>query len=158
MFGFLAHDGPQALAAAARVLRPGGRIVVETQSITQTMGTLFPASPLGARRILRRPRSHHLHRVLTEGYQPYDPAHYAHWEFRFWRPAEIERAARSVGLRPVDRMAVGAGVGLHADFLRVVHRDPIAWRNLLRTEETVGRWVEMWGGGAAFLLAAERPR
>lgn len=158
VFGFLARDGPLALREAARVLRPDGVVVVETQSATQAMGALFPESPRGARQILRRPKHHYLDRVLAEGYQPFDPPRGANWEFRYWRPAEIDRAVRAAGFRTEDRMAVGAGVGLHAEVVRLLRRDRTAWRNLVRTEERVGRWEEVHGGGATFLLAATRRR
>ncbi len=158
VFGFLAHDGAATLREAARVLRPGGRVVVETQSLTQAIGSLLPGAPAAARRILRTPRTHHLRRILDRGDQPLDPAHLANWEFRYWRPAEIEAAVRAAGFEPIDRLSVGAALGLHETVLRAVRRDRRAWRNLLETEEQVGRWPEIAGGGATFLLAAVRGR
>lgn len=156
VFGFLAHDGPATLREAARVLRPGGRVVVETQSLTQAIGSLLPGAPAAARRILRAPRTHYLRRILERGDQPLDPAHLANWEFRYWRPAEIEAAVRAAGFEPTDRLSVGAGLGLHETVLRAVHRDRRAWQNLLEFEEEVGRWPEIAGGGATFLLAGVR--
>ena len=157
LFGFFARDGPGVLREAARVLRPGGRVVVETQSASHAIGSILPGAPRAATRILRRPRLYHLDRILRHGYQPLDPIHLAHWEYRYWRPGELEATVRSAGLRTVDRMSVGAALGLHGEVLRALRRDPAAWRTLIDCEETVGRWPESFGAGASFLLAAERP-
>jgi len=156
LFGFFAGDGPAALTEAARVLRPGGRLVVETQSRTQSIGSILPGAPETARTIYRRPREYHLARILARGDQPLDPAHYANWEYRYWRAPELEGAVRAAGFDPVDRMSVGPGVGLHGSLAAALRRDRVAWPHVVATEEVLGRWPENWGAGAAFLLAARR--
>lgn len=154
--GFLGQEGALAVRGAGRVLRHGGLLVVETASATAATAQLFPRAAPAARRLLERPAPYHTWRVFREGYQPYDPVHWAPWEWRFWRPGEIEEVVRRAGFETVERMAVAPMLGNQDRLLSYLSRSSRAWRTLLVLEEEAGHRPECFGLGPVFLLAARR--
>jgi ubiquinone/menaquinone biosynthesis C-methylase UbiE len=154
LFGFFARDGDLVLEGAARALRPGGTLVVETQSATGAVSEIFPRSPSGARAILRSPERFYLERIFREGYQPYDPEHFANWEYRFWRPDEIVRSLETHGFRVVDRMSIAPMLGAQPRLLAQMAQDRAAWPHALEYEERAGRRPECLGIGFGLLTSA----
>ncbi|MCI4369391.1 MAG: class I SAM-dependent methyltransferase [Thermoplasmata archaeon] len=156
LFGFFGRDVSELLEGARRVLRPGGILLLEGVSPSGVIGELFPLFPRSARVLLRAPREYHLHRIFEEGWQPHDPEHGAPWEFGFWRPDDLSRRLAQAGFTVNDRMSVGPLLGNQAALLKRLHRDRVAWANLLDVEERCGRLPECLGVGASFLVCARR--
>lgn len=157
-FGFFGRDVAPVLDGVRRALRPGGLLVLEAVSPTGATTEVFPPRPDLAVRILHAPRTHYLWRVLREGYQPYDPAHLANWEFGFWRPSILLPHLERHGFRVVERMSVAPITGNQPRLVRHLRRDPRAWRTLLQLEEEAGHFDEMLGGGPVWLIAAHTVR
>ncbi|MGP8075197.1 MAG: class I SAM-dependent methyltransferase [Thermoplasmata archaeon] len=161
ILGFSAGDGPRLLAELARVVRPGGVLVLDVSSPIAATTEFLSA---GARRrfllrILRDPDRYLLSwitRSKDRSHQPYAPGRMAFWEFDFYTVPGAEEALAAAGFRSVDRMAVGA-IGAFRDRLTtIVRRDRAAWRNLLTLEESVGRRPGVLETGHGFVMAAVR--
>ncbi len=158
LFGFFSHDGERLLGAAFRLLRPGGYLLVEGVGPSNATFEIFPTASANARQIYREPDRFHFWSVIRNGYQPFDPEHFAPWEFRFWRAPQLTRALEREGFEVVERMALAPTLGNQPEALRVYHRDAKAWNTLLLGEEEVGHWEECLGVGPTYLIAARRPR
>ena len=157
ILGFLSQDVEKVLAAAHRVLRPDGTLLVEGVSPTGCFTEVFPRFPdHTAHYFLKRPDAFHIYRVLREGWQPFDPEHLAPWEFGFWRPERLTRIIESQGFRVVEQMAIAPLMGNQPELLRRLHRDRPVWANLVRLEEEAGHLPECLGVGAAYLIAGRR--
>jgi SAM-dependent methyltransferase len=161
ILGFAAGDGPRLLAELARVVRPGGKLILDVSSpIAATTEFLS----LGARRrfllrILRDPEYYLLSWIASSkarAHQPYAPGRMAFWEFDFYTVPAAEAELEAAGFRPLDRMAV-APIGAYRDRLTTIaRRDPRAWKNLLLLEEGVGRRPGVLETGHGFVMAAVR--
>ena len=151
---FTAREFPRVLGELGRLLKPRGRLLFEVPSPSQTMMTVLPPNPGGARTILHAPERFHLWTVVREGYQPYDPRHKARFEYVWRRPEELVRELHAAGLQVIDRMAVAPNFGNQPDFLRQLRRDAATYATALRLEEETGRWPELLGAGAGTLVAA----
>ncbi len=160
VFGLLADGGPDLLCSSARILRPGGRLVLEAQgpsnSVVENLTRPGPVHARAVRTFYADAGRHYLWKVLREGFQPYDPEHFANFEYRFWRPHELFELLGGFGFDVTEAMAVAPNHTTDPDTVRAVHRDPRAWRNLLRSEEEMGHWSECLGAGATYLVAAEK--
>lgn len=163
LLGFAARDGERLLAELARVVRPGGHLILDVAS---PVGAATEFLTQGAERrlllrILRDPDFYFLSQVLGargRGHQPYAPERWAPWEFDFYTPAAAEALLADAGFRVVDRMAVGA-IGAYRDRLATIaRRDRRTWATLLSIEEDVGRRAGVLETGHGFVVAAVRRR
>ncbi len=157
-FGFFGPDVDEALEGIHRALRPGGRLLLEAASPSGALAEVLHARPEIVRRILSRPATHHLWRVLREGYQPYDPKHFAVWEFGFWRGSGLLPLLERHGFAVRERLSVAPISGNQPAVLARLRRDRRAWRTLLTVEEELGHWEELLGAGPVWLIAAQRVR
>lgn len=155
---FVAREFPRILRELGDVLKPHGRLIFEIQSPSQATMTVLSPNPAGARTILHDPKAFHLWRVVRDGYQPHDPAHWARFEVIWRRPAELTRELSDAGLRVVDMMALAPNFGNQPRFLRGIRRDLAAYATALQLEEETGRWPELLGAGAGTLVAAAPQR
>ena len=151
-------DGPTLLREVARVLRPGGRIIVDFASVPSAIQEFLT---LGAERgfllrVLRDPRYYLLDEVIATGRQPYDPRRLARWEFRFYAYAEAAALLRRTGFRVVDAMAIAPLSAHHAGIARRAARERPTWATLLRLEEAIGRRPGVLDTGHGFVVAAVR--
>lgn len=161
LLGFAAEDGPRLLSELARVLAPGGKLILDVSSpIAATTEFLS----LGAQRrfllrILREPDYYLISWVASSkrrAHQPYAPGRMAFWEFDFYTVPAAEAALGTAGFRPVDRMAI-APIGAFRDRLTTIaRRDAKAWKNLVALEEEVGRRPGLLETGHGFAMAASR--
>lgn len=161
-FGMLANDGPLVLRSLSEKLRKGGRVIVEAQGPSNAVqeNLSHPEKfqyPI-IRRLYREPDKYCMWQVIREGYQPFDPSRLANWEYRFWRPHELEAELVRAGFSIHELMSVGPGLGTQVESLRALHRDSRAWRNLVEMEEELGHWPECLGSGPVYLVSADRKR
>jgi SAM-dependent methyltransferase len=163
ILGFSAGDGPRLLSEVARVVQPGGMLVIDVSSPVAAT-TEFLSN--GARRrfllrVLRDPEYYFLDwitRSTDRSHQPYAPGRMSFFEFDFYTAAGAEAELRAVGFRPIDRMALGS-IGAFRDRLTMIaRRDRRAWRNLVELEERVGRRPGVLETGHGFVVAALRER
>ncbi len=161
ILGFSAGDGPQLLSELARVVKPGGMLVIDVSSPAAAT-TEFLTS--GARdhillRILRDPDYYFLSGITRpedRTHQPYAPERMGFFEFDFYTAAGAEAALGAAGFRTVDRMALGS-IGAYRDRLTTIaRRDRRAWQNLVELEERVGRRPGVLETGHGFVMAAVR--
>ena len=161
ILGFSAGGGDQLLAELARVVAPGGVLILDVSSPVAAITEFFSAA---ARRrfllrILRDPE-YYLFSVHTNlrdrSHQPYAPERMATWEFDFYTVAGAESALTDAGFRPIDRMAVGAIGAFRDRIAAIAHREGAAWKNLLEIEEVVGRRPGALETGHGFVMAAVR--
>ena len=161
ILGFSAGDGPRLLSELARVVRPGGVLVMDVSSpIAAT--TEFLCSGARGRfllRILRDPDYYLLSWIASSksrAHQPYAPGRMAFWEFDFYTVPAAEAALAAAGFRSFDRMAVGV-IGAYRERLTTIaRRERKAWENLLKLEESVGRRPGVLEMGHGFVVAAVR--
>ena len=163
ILGFSGKGGDRLLAELARVVRPGGILVMDVAS---PVGSATEFLETGARqrfllRVLRDPKYYFVSRVLDagdRGHQPYAPKRMGFFEFDFYTVTGAEAAVRKAGFRPVDRMAL-APIGAFRDRLTTIaRRDRAAWQRLIELEEHVGRRPGVLETGHGFALAAVRSR
>jgi len=161
ILGFSGRGGDRLLAELARVVRPGGTLVLDVGSPVGS-ATEFLESAARQRfllRILRDPEYYFVNHVLRSGgrgHQPYAPERMGYFEFDFYTVPAAERALRRAGFRVVYRMAL-APIGAFRDRLTTLaQRDPRAWRNLIELEEQVGRRAGVLETGHGFVVAATR--
>jgi len=163
ILGFSAGDGPRLLSEVARVVQPGGVLVIDVSSPVAAT-TEFLSS--GARRrfllrVLRDPEYYFLDWILRStdrSHQPYAPGRMSFFEFDFYTAAGAEAALSAAGFRTTDRMALGS-IGAFRDRLTTIaRRDRRAWRNLVELEEGVGRRPGVLETGHGFVVAAVRER
>ena len=158
---FAAKDGEHLLAELARVVRPGGCLILDVASpVGATIEFLTIASQRRIlHRILRDPEYYFLNAVVGKkerAHQPFDPDRMAYWEFDFYTPAAAEAALAEAGFRTVDRMAV-APLGAYRDRVTTIaRRDRRAWTTLVELEERVGRRSGALETGHGFVMAAVR--
>ncbi len=161
ILGFSAAGGPQLLSEIARVVTPGGVLILDVSSPVAAVTEFLSA---GARRrflprILRDPEYYlfSVHTGLsTRAHQPYAPKRLAFWEFDFYTVAGAESVLATAGFRPIDRMAVGP-VGAFRDRLTTIaRRERTTWKNLLELEEAIGRRPGVLETGHGFVIAAVR--
>ena len=161
-FGMLANDGHAVLRSLGEKVRIGGRVIVEAQgpsnAVQENLSSPEKFQYPIIRRLYREPDTHYMWQVIREGYQPFDPAHLANWEYRFWRPHELEAALVRAGFSVHERMSVGPGLGTQVKSLSALHHDRRAWRNLIEMEEEMGHWPECLGSGPVYLVSADRKK
>jgi len=161
LLGFAGRGGDRLLRELARVVRPGGVLLLDVASPAASATEFLEggARQRFLRRILRNPDYYFLSRVLGtagRGHQPYAPERMGFFEFDFYTVPAAEAALRKAGFRPVDRMAL-APIGAYRDRLTTVaRRDRVAWRNLIEIEERVGRRPGVLESGHGFVVAAVR--
>ena len=161
ILGFAGSEGAQLLSEIARVVRPGGLLLLDVAS---PVGSTTEFLEVGARRrflrrILRNPDYYFLSAILgagPRGHQPYAPARMGYFEFDFYTVEGADEVLRAAGFSPVDRMALGA-IGAFRDRLTTIaRREPRTWKNLVEIEEQVGRRPGVLETGHGFVLAARR--
>jgi ubiquinone/menaquinone biosynthesis C-methylase UbiE len=153
---FVAKDFSRVLRRLGTLLRPRGRLIFEIQTPSQATMTLFPPAPRSARVVLREPSRYHAWSVIRRGYQPYDPAHLARFEFVWMRPQQLTRELQRAGLRVHDQMAIGPNFANQPELLRYLRWDRRSYSTAVQIEEEMGRWPELFGAGAGLLFAAHR--
>ena len=156
--GFAARDGPRLLAELGRVVRRGGRLMVDFASPAAATEEFLrvAAERRILPRLLRRPRHYFLDAVLTSGDQPYAPARWARWEFRFYTVERARRTLHAAGFRVDDTMVVAPLATYDDRLLRIAHRSPRTWETLLRLQEEVGRRPGVAETGHGFVMSARR--
>jgi len=161
ILGFAGKEGDRLLSELARVVRPGGLLVLDVAS---PVGSAVEFLEKGARerflrKLLRDPDYYFLNEILgagDRGHQPYAPARMGYFEFDFYTAAGADKVLRAAGFRPIDRMALGA-VGAFRDRLTAIaRRERRTWKNLVVIEEHVGRRPGVLETGHGFVLAARR--
>jgi SAM-dependent methyltransferase len=161
LLGFSGRGGDRLLAELARVVRPGGTLVIDVASPVASATEFLEsgARQRFLRRILREPEFYFVSEILgsgDRGHQPYAPKRMGFFEFDFYTVRGAEALLRKVGFRPFDRMAL-APIGAYRERLTTIaRRDPVAWRNLLELEEHVGRRPGVLETGHGFVVAAVR--
>jgi len=160
ILGFAGREGPRLLAELARVLRPGGRLILDVAApVSATQEFLVVGSQRRfLRRVLRDPRRYLLEAVLTHGHQHYDPERMAFFEFDFYTVERATRELEKAGFRIIDRMAVGVVAAYQERLAASARREPRTWENLLRLEERVGRRSGVLETGDGFVVVAVRSR
>lgn len=155
---FAADDGPRLLAEVARVLRPGGILVADFASPAASLREFFYRAAQGRllRDVLRRPGRYFIPEVLETGVQPCAPDRLAAWEFRFYTVDRATAALEKAGFAADDVMTVAPLSYVVDPVATLSRRDPVAWENLLRLEEAVGRRPGVAESGHGFLVAAHR--
>ncbi|HYB79135.1 MAG TPA: class I SAM-dependent methyltransferase [Thermoplasmata archaeon] len=161
ILGFSGRGGEQLLAELARVLRAGGWLLLDVASPVGA-ATEFLESAARQRfllRILRDPAYYFLDGIVQSkqrGHQPYAPKRMGYFEFDFYTARGAEEILSANGFRLVDRMAI-APIGAYRDRLTTLaRRDRVAWRNLIKLEERVGRRPGVLETGHGFVIAAVR--
>jgi SAM-dependent methyltransferase len=161
ILGFSAGGGEQLLSELARVVTPGGVVILDVSS---PVGAITEFFSMAARRrfllrILRDPENYlfSVHEKMRDrSHQPYVPQRLAFWEFDFYTFAGAESALTDAGFRPIDRMAVGAVGAFRDQLTTIAHRERRTWKNLLKLEEVVGRRHGVLETGHGFVVAAVR--
>jgi len=161
ILGFSAGDGPRLLSELARVVRPGGMLILDVSSpvAAATEFLTIAARRRFLLRILRDPEYYFLSGVTRpqeRTHQPYAPERMGFFEFDFYTAAGAEVALRAAGFRPSDRMALGSIGAFRNRLTTIARRDRRAWRNLLELEERVGRRPGVLETGHGFVVAAVR--
>lgn len=158
--GMASRGGPGLFAEWARVVRPGGRLVVDFGSPSGAVQEfLYSGSQrrfLGL--VLRDPNRYFVDQVLTTGFQPHAPERWARWEFRFYTVAEVRRELGAAGFRVVDAMSVAPLAAFQDRVAAIAAREPRTWAALLKIEEAVGRRPGTLETGHGFVVAAIRDR
>lgn len=163
ILGFSAQDGARLLREIARVVHPGGVLILDVASPAGAL-TGFLAEAVRGRillKVLRDPEFYFVNDVLSSAqrtHQPYAPARMGYFEFDFYTLPAAEAALDAVGFRPIDRMAVGAMGAFRDRLAATARRDRRAWRNLVELEERVGRRPGVLETGDGFVVAAVRDR
>ena len=161
ILGFSGRGGEQLLAELARVVRGGGVLVLDVASPVGS-ATEFLESAARQRfllRILRDPAYYFLDGIVQSkerGHQPFAPPRMGFFEFDFYTARAAEGVLSASGFRVVDRMAVAPMVAFRDRLTTLARRDPVAWENLIRLEERVGRRPGVLETGHGFVIAAVR--
>ena len=163
LLGFAGYDGGRLLGELARVVRPGGVLLLDVASPAAATSEFLSlaAEQRLLRRVLRDPDFFFLTNVASPVdriHLPYAPKRLQYWEFDFYTPRGAEEALNRSGFRTADRMAVGAIAAYRERIAAIARRDPRAWRNLIATEEKVGRRTGVLEAGHGFVIAAVRDR
>jgi len=163
ILGFSATGGPQLLCEVARVVAPGGVLILDVSSPVAAVTEFLSAGAERGflRRILRDPENYlfSVHRQLRDrAHQPYAPQRMAFWEFDFYTVDGAESALVTAGFRPIDRMAVGAVAAFRDRLTTIARRERGTWANLVELEEVVGRRPGVLETGHGFVMAAVRSR
>jgi SAM-dependent methyltransferase len=161
ILGFSARDGRWLLSEVARVVRPGGTLIIDVSS---PVGATTEFLENGARRrfllrVLRDPEYYLLNAVIGSGarvHSPFAPERWAFWEFDFYTVPAAQKALSAAGFRTIDRMAVGPIGAFRERLTAIARRDRRAWRNLVELEERVGRRPGVLETGHGFVMAAVR--
>jgi ubiquinone/menaquinone biosynthesis C-methylase UbiE len=155
---FAADDGPVLLKELGRVVKPNGLLIADFASPAAATQEFFyvAAHRRLLPRILRRPHYFFIDRVLTTGFQPYDPDRFAQWAFRFYTVGEAKKAIVRAGFRLLDVMSVAPIAATHNRIAAIARREGRMWEALLRIEEQVGRRPGVLEAGEGFVVAAAR--
>lgn len=156
--GMASHDGPSLFGEWARVLRPGGRLILDFSAPPGSLQEFLhsAAQRRFLPRLLRAPRRYLLGHVLLTGYQPYAPGRLARWEFRFYGPIEAREELARAGFRVTDVMSVAPVAAFQEAIARIALRERRTWETLLSLEEAVGRRPGAAEVGHGFVVAAVR--
>jgi SAM-dependent methyltransferase len=156
--GFAGADAFGVVDAAARLVAPGGRLVVETAPGPGTTSRYLRRLPVGAvRRLLAAPVAAVAPRVDREGYSVSESKDRTRHGFRPVGEAELVDRLRTNGFTVLETVAVAPAMGGLPERLEEIRPDPKAWSRLLELEEQLGRAPKTRADAAALLLAAERP-
>jgi SAM-dependent methyltransferase len=158
LVGFTGKHAEQLLGELSRVMRPGGRLIVDFAS---PAGALVEFTVRGSQRgilreILRRPGHYLVWTILATGRQPYAPDRMARMEFQFFTPLEAEKALSGARFDLLERQAVAPVSLWRADVAAKARRDARSWRNLIEIEEVVGRRGGALEMGSGLLVSARR--
>ncbi len=158
ILGFAGHEGPELLRELARVVRPGGRLILDVSSpVSATSEFLHVAAQRRfLERILADPHRYFLDHVLAKGHQPYDPARMAFFEFSFYTPDQVAVLLQAAGFAVTDRMAVAPVSAFQERIAASAGRRRRTWENLLVLEEKIGRRAGALETGHGVVVAAVR--
>ena len=142
----------------ARVTKRHGKLLVDFSSPVSATQEFFRVATVRRLlpRVLKRPRFYFVDQVLDEGFQPYAPARWGNFEFRFYTVDEARKELIHSGFRVFDVMSV-APITAHDNRIAAsALRSPRTWENLLQVEERAGRRSGVLETGHGFVMAAVR--
>jgi SAM-dependent methyltransferase len=159
VLGFAERDAPELLSQTARLVGPGGRLLLEFVAGPGERSRYLHRLPPGAiARLLVAPLRAVLPRVEREGFVPSRERETGGRHFRRMPTTEVERLLRVAGFEIREMVAVAPSLGNDASRLSAVRSVPAAWNHLLELEEVIGREPGRLTHAAAILLSAERTR
>jgi ubiquinone/menaquinone biosynthesis C-methylase UbiE len=157
VLGFATSDAEELLQRVARVIRPGGTLLLEIAPGPGEYSRYLHRLPLTALgRLLRAPPSAILPRVLREGFASAETVKRAGKRFRRIGQDEVARLLDSLAFRLIETISIAPCLGSDPARLNTLEIGGSAWGRLLDLEEQAGRPPERWAGAATLLLAARQ--
>ncbi|HTP54016.1 MAG TPA: methyltransferase domain-containing protein [Thermoplasmata archaeon] len=154
--GFAAEASEPMLAAAERLVTPGGTLVVEIAPGPGERSRYLARLPEGAvGRLFSAPVAAVVPRIHREGFAV-EPRRHRSDSFRRWDAEALHGRWKGSGWTVLETLAVAPCLGPDPASIARIHADPKAWGHLFEVEERVGREPARWGEAAAVLIAARR--
>jgi hypothetical protein len=155
--GFGATDAETIVHAVADCVAPEGRLLLELAAGPGERSRYLARLPPGAvARVFRSPAQWLQQRIDREGFVSGPPSRGPRATFRATTVAKAGDWVRSRGFVQREAVAVAPALGLDAERIAAVQRDPAAWARLLDVEERLGREPARWKQAAAVLVSFER--
>jgi SAM-dependent methyltransferase len=155
--GFAGDDAFPLLDAAAELVGPGGRLIVETAPGPGTVSRYLRRLPSGAMvRLLRAPLAAVAPRATREGYEVFEREDRTRHGFRPVSDADLTERLTSLGFAVRESVAVAPALGGLPERLEDVRADSASWQRLIALEERLGSSAKARLEASALLLAGER--